>query len=205
MQTLSVKNLRKYQHYTHRNPPWIKLYREFWTDYTLRQLPISTRLLFMGLSSLAMECENQIPSDPKYLSDRLGFKVSPQDISHLISSNLILSNLHEQVASTALAECKQDASIESNGLINGRNYRDEARIILTFLNEKAEKQFRMGEINLTFIEARLKSGVDVQTCKSLIARKVRDWKTDPKMCGYLRPETLFNKTKFETYLAEVSQ
>lgn len=87
---------------------------------------------------------------------------------------------------------------------NGREYRDEARQVLTFLNEKAGKRFREVDVTLGLIEARLRSGVDVQTCKSLIARKVRDWGTDPKMRAFLRPETLFGKTKFESYLAEVS-
>ncbi len=205
MEYLSVTNLTKFQHYKHRNPPWIKLYREFWTDYTLRSLSVNARLLFIGLTSLAMELENKIPNDERYLSDRLGFKIVEKDIYNLISSNLILSNLHVQVASNPLAECLQDASIDTNTLINGRDYQSEAREILEFLNLKTGKQYRMGEINLGFIEARLKSGVDVQTCKSLIARKVRDWTPKPEMVGYLRPETLFNKTKFETYLAEVSQ
>lgn len=86
---------------------------------------------------------------------------------------------------------------------NGRDYRGEAKTVLLFLNEKTGKKFREVEANLSMIEARLKSGVELQACKSLIARKVRDWQTDPKMSAYLRPETLFNKTKFETYLAEV--
>ena len=204
MQYLSVKNLTKYQHYKHRNPPWIKLYREVWTDYTLRQLPVVARLLFLGLSSLAMELENRVPADPRYLSDRLGFKVTLPDISHLLSSNLILSNLEEQVASATLADCKHDASNMSNHVINGRNYREEAKALIDFLNEKTGKSFRVNDTNLEFIMARLRSGVDQQTCKTLIMRKVRDWLPDPKMSHYLRPETLFNKTKFETYLAEVS-
>lgn len=89
-------------------------------------------------------------------------------------------------------------------LLNGRDYRTESKTILAFLNEKTGKQFREVESNLRLIEARLKSGVDVQTCKTLIARKVRDWTPKPEMQPYLRPETLFNQTKFETYLAEVS-
>lgn len=87
---------------------------------------------------------------------------------------------------------------------NGRNYRAEAKLVLQFLNEKTGRHYREVSANLAFIEARLKSGVDVQTCKTLIARKVRDWTPNPEMLPYLRPETLFNKTKFETYLAEVS-
>lgn len=204
MQYLSVKNLTKYQHYKHRNPPWIKLYREVWTDYTLRQLPVVSRLLFLGLSSLAMELENQVPADPKYLTDRLGFKVLDKDISYLLSSNLILSNLEEQIASTELAPCMQPASNGSNTLINGRNYREEAKALIDFLNEKTGKGFRVNDTNLEFIMARLRSGVEAQTCRTLIMRKVRDWLPDPKMSAYLRPETLFNKTKFETYLAEVT-
>lgn len=88
---------------------------------------------------------------------------------------------------------------------NGRNYRDEAKQILAFLNEKSHKGFRENATNLDFIVARLRSGVDLQTCKTLVARKVHDWLADPKMMHYLRPETLFNKTKFETYLAEVTR
>ncbi len=203
MHYLSVKNLSKYQHYKHRNPPWIKLYREVWTDYTLRQLPVVSRLLFLGLSSLAMELDNHVPADAKYLTDRLGFKVTLPDISSLISSNLILSNLEEQVASDVLAACTHDASMKLAST-NGRDYIDESKQVLQFLNEKTTKHFRPVPANLTVIEARLRSGVDVQTCKTLIARKVRDWTPKPEMVGYLRPETLFNKTKFETYLAEVS-
>lgn len=87
---------------------------------------------------------------------------------------------------------------------NGRDYREEAVEVLEFLNQKSGKNFRINQTNLSFIIARLKSGVDVQTCKSLIARKVRDWTPRPDMVGYLRPETLFNQKKFEGYLAEVT-
>lgn len=99
---------------------------------------------------------------------------------------------------------KDNPDLKSNGHATARDYRCESKEVLAFLNLKTGKQFREVEANLSMIEARLKSGVDVQTCKTLIARKVRDWTPKPEMVGYLRPETLFNKTKFETYLAEVS-
>lgn len=87
---------------------------------------------------------------------------------------------------------------------NGRNYREESKTILAFLNEKTGRKFREVEATLKPIEARLRSGAGLQDCKSLIARKVRDWTGDEKMARYLRPETLFNQTKFEGYLAEVT-
>lgn len=87
---------------------------------------------------------------------------------------------------------------------NGRDYRSESKTVLAFLNEKTGKHFREVDANLHLIEARLKSGVEVQVCKTMICRKIRDWTPDPTMAPFLRPETLFNKTKFETYLAQIT-
>ena len=77
--------------------------------------------------------------------------------------------------------------------------------VLSFLNEKAEKNFRPVPANLEFIMARLKTGVTVQDCKSIIAMKRRQWINDPERKVYLRPETLFNATKFESYLGELAK
>lgn len=115
MQYLSVCNLGKYQHYKQRNPPWVKMYREVWTDYTLRACSVSERLLFLGLTTLGMELKNEIPNDPKYLTARLGFAITTHMISHLLSFNLLSSNLDYHVASTehastALASRKHVAS-----------------------------------------------------------------------------------------------
>jgi uncharacterized phage protein (TIGR02220 family) len=80
--------------------------------------------------------------------------------------------------------------------------REKALLVLNFLNEKAKKAFRPVEANLSLIEARLKDGVTVQTCRTLICRKVRDW-ADTEQAKYLRPETLFNRTKCEQYIGEI--
>lgn len=81
----------------------------------------------------------------------------------------------------------------------------EAIAILNFLNEKSGKNYRPVDVNLNFIIARLKSGATFQQCKSVIAKKRRDWIGDENMAKYLRPATLFNKTKFEQYLGELIQ
>ncbi|MGH7251299.1 MAG: conserved phage C-terminal domain-containing protein [Nitrospiraceae bacterium] len=105
---------------------------------------------------------------------------------------------------------KGEAEKDSEGGEAERNFKTEAAMVLQFLNEKTGRAFRPKEgsgrlsVHMEFIMARLKSGVDVQTCKSLIARKVREWKGDPKTEKWLSPETLFNRTKFEKYLAEVT-
>ena len=92
------------------------------------------------------------------------------------------------------------SSSESSGR---KELRENALLVLQFLNEKTGGHYRMVDTNLRLVEARLRSGVDVQTCKSVIAKKVRQWRDDAKMRDYLRPATLFNATKFEQYLGEL--
>ena len=82
---------------------------------------------------------------------------------------------------------------------------DRASAILSFLNEKTGRRYRDVAVNLTFIVARLKSGVTADQCRQVIARKCRDWIGDAVMEPYLRPATLFNATKFEQYLGELGQ
>ena len=91
---------------------------------------------------------------------------------------------------------------------NGQAYTSQATEVLNFLNQKANRNYRGQDqngkptVNLKLIIDRLKTGATVQDCKTLIARKHRDWATDDKMRQYLRPATLFNATKFEQYLGE---
>jgi uncharacterized phage protein (TIGR02220 family) len=80
--------------------------------------------------------------------------------------------------------------------------KSDAVSVLEFLNEKTGKAFRPVDSNLKLIAARLKSGASVQDCFTVIARKNREWGSDPKMAQYLRPATLFSATNFEQYLGE---
>lgn len=69
--------------------------------------------------------------------------------------------------------------------------------VLDYLNEKAGTKYRPVESNLKFIRARLKD-YSVADLKAVVDRQVAKWK-GTSMQMYLRPETLFNATKFETY------
>lgn len=71
--------------------------------------------------------------------------------------------------------------------------------ILQYLNQKANKNFKTVENNLTRIRARLKDGFTKEDFKIVIDKKVKEWLLDKKMNTYLRPETLFGN-KFESYL-----
>lgn len=81
-------------------------------------------------------------------------------------------------------------------------YHDDTQTVLQFLNEASGKQFREVEANLTIISARLnEDGVDLEGVKKMILHRCSLWKNDPKMREYLRPETLFRKSKFDSYYA----
>ena len=88
---LSVKNLPKYQHYKKRNPPWVKLHRNFWMDDKIDALTVPERLFFLGCLTIASEHDNRFKNDPRYLSKRLGFPVSSKMIEKLLSLTLLCS------------------------------------------------------------------------------------------------------------------
>lgn len=73
-------------------------------------------------------------------------------------------------------------------------------VIIDYLNEKCGTSFRpQTKKTQQLIKARMNEGYGVNDFKSVIDRKASDWKNDPKMSQYLRPETLFGN-KFESYL-----
>ena len=78
-----------------------------------------------------------------------------------------------------------------------------ARSLLAFLNEKTGRNYQPVKVNLDMISARLKEGATERQCRLVILRKFHDWGTDEKMQEYLRPATLFNRTKFAQYIGEI--
>jgi uncharacterized phage protein (TIGR02220 family) len=77
--------------------------------------------------------------------------------------------------------------------------------IINYLNDVAGKNFRpTTKKTKNLIKARWNEGFRFEDFKTVIDNKVKDWKQDPHMNKYLRPETLFG-TKFESYLNENSK
>ena len=108
----------------------------------------------------------------------------------------------------SLRDGSPPAGAGSRAALNG--FAAEAKEVLAFLEAKTGRRFRAvtakGDptTSAKFIQARLRDGATVQDCRSVIARKWQAWRGDPKMAPYLRPETLFNATKWESYLSECS-
>lgn len=79
--------------------------------------------------------------------------------------------------------------------------RDLRKDIISYLNKKTNKHYRPNS-NKTkaLINARFNEGFkDLDDFKKVIDTKTAEWKDDPKMEKFLRPETLFGN-KFEGYL-----
>ncbi|MDC6079173.1 conserved phage C-terminal domain-containing protein [Limosilactobacillus fermentum] len=73
---------------------------------------------------------------------------------------------------------------------------------MSYLNQQAGTSYRASsKATQRFVHARLKENYTVDDCKKVIDIKVANWKDDPKMRKYLRPQTLFSN-KFEGYLNE---
>lgn len=101
------------------------------------------------------------------------------------------------------ASTSASTSKESKAMSGKPDLKPPAIEILDFLNLKAHKAYRPTDSNLGFIMARLREGATAGDCKQVIAKKVREWGTDEKMEPYLRPATLFNRTKFDQYVGEL--
>jgi len=80
-----------------------------------------------------------------------------------------------------------------------RQERKMAQEIIDYLNNESGTSFSLKGNNMELISARLKEGFLFDDFKIVIDKKVKDWKgTD--WVKYLRPSTLFSKSKFENYL-----
>jgi uncharacterized phage protein (TIGR02220 family) len=74
--------------------------------------------------------------------------------------------------------------------------------VISYLNEKAGTTFESsGEKNAELILARYKEGHTISDFHVVIDRKTKQW-LGTEQQKYLRPLTLFSKTKFENYLNE---
>ena len=64
---VSVKDLDKFQHYTHRNPPWVKLHYALLDDPAFLALNEVQQCRYIKLIMLASRQMNCISTDPEYL------------------------------------------------------------------------------------------------------------------------------------------
>ncbi len=107
MRIFAIKNYERFQHYSERKPPWIKLYYDLLQDRDFYRLSVPNKYVLIGLFLIASRCENRIPDDPDWIAHQLGVAGKSIDWDALLASGFLVC---VQDASPALAERLQDAS-----------------------------------------------------------------------------------------------
>lgn len=146
-----------------------------------------------------------------------------------ISLYVLMQLIYEGYNDWKSTPCDAFHILENQGyikILNLEEYEFEPRDKLIQLFEKSEKNTEAIEIlnylnlkikskaptkrgfdirsksNLKFVNARLKSGYTKEDLTRVIDKKFKDWwGTSYQM--FIRPETLFNETKFQGYINEV--
>lgn len=109
MALLKVKNWRSHQHYKDRNPPWIKIETNTFSNYDFSRLQDASKLLAVCIWTIAARTnDGTLPDDFEYIKKQccLGQLVKEEHLKELITQGFIERD------STALAECKQSACLE---------------------------------------------------------------------------------------------
>ena len=75
--------------------------------------------------------------------------------------------------------------------------------VIEFFNSHCGKNVRNTDANIQLIKTRLDEGYTSEDCINVIKLKYKEWKDDKMMSKYLRLSTLFNKTKFNAYFADI--
>lgn len=118
-----------------------------------------------------------------------------QQVANPTSSEQEINALKDTIKSLKKEiEMLKDKNIYSQG--------EQVNEIVEYLNEVLGTEYKpTSKKTKDLINARLKEGFTVEDFKTVIYKKAKQWIGDPKMCKYLRPETLFSN-KFEGYLNE---
>ncbi len=209
MGKLSVKNWTEYQHYKANKPAWVKWYRDITNDLGWLAMPDAGKLLFPYMLLVAAENNNEIPDDATLIATRLRLKnkIVQEGMSSLLDSGFLYI-MHDDASISGCSidsEClrREETEKRREETDRRRDARTAARRVLEFLNERAGRNYKVIDANISPIVARMKEGATEDECFMIVGRKALEWESDEKMCKYLRPATLFNKTKFWQYHGEI--
>lgn len=121
---------------------------------------------------------------------------------HLENQDLELQDLENQVQLNIDKQNTKELNKEEE--ISGEETSPEPnQEIIDILNEKTKSKYKYTtKSTQRLINARLNEKFTVDDFKIVIAKKAREWVKDPVMHKYLRPETLFSASHFESYLNE---
>ena len=130
-----VRNWKKFQHYTDRNPPWIKLHFELLASEDWVMLDDASRVLAVACMLIASRNQGQVPNKPDYIK-RVAYLNKPTNFIPLIECGFLEIPLAD--ASTLLAGCKRmqaDARPETESETESESEKKESSLRSGFLDE----------------------------------------------------------------------
>lgn len=89
MKYFAVKGYRDFQHYSERNPPWIKLYYRLIGDLDFKRLTEVQQIHLVLIWLIASRLDNRIPYDEAYVRAAIGAK-RRVDLKALVDSGFLL-------------------------------------------------------------------------------------------------------------------
>lgn len=199
------------------SPPWIKLHRKLMTCSKWASLSDSEKGQLISIWIVAADKNGEIPSDPVLLMKICMLDNKP-NISKFIELGLMSTTCqppdnHKKIScqpSDAPEESREEEKRVEKSRVETEERRadmsgkpnDIALEILGYLNNKCGKKFQPVKSNINLINQRLKEGYSKDDCLWVIDEKTNEWLNDSKFNKYLRPATLFNAEKFNSYIGE---
>lgn len=211
MEYLKIRNWARWQSYRSDRglPPWIKVHRQIIRNFEWISLTDAQKGQLVSIWILAADRDGEIPSDPRMLKVICHMEFEPDlelfKLLGFIESDASVTSECRQGDVKATPTCGMgDASEECQRKVSEGQISCER--ILSHLNSKTGKNFATtgprAAASADLIKARLKQGFTEQECIAVIDAKVREW-TGTDWAKFLRPSTLFNKTKFEGYVGDI--
>lgn len=208
-----VKNWDNFQHYKDRNPPWIKLHNHLLDNYEFECLPDASKAHLLCIWMLASRTQNKMPMDPRWIKRKIGAS-SDVDLDVLIKYGFIeaergLQSVERDASNSLVSEEKrrdrEEAEAETEDIAPEAeaaplSVKPDVASVIEHLNSVTGSKYKAStKSHSENISARL-NDYTVDDLKAVIDCKFADWGKDPKMAGYLRPQTLFSAGKFDGYL-----
>lgn len=158
MAYIEITEWDRFQHYKHRNPPWIKLYSKLLDDDEFDCLPDDSKLLFFCLILFASRKKNHINLNFKWLQKKLPIrkKITNGTLQPLVDAGFISCYKND---SKVIAECKQNALPEKSRVETEKRREEQMSLF-----DEARKLFKGTKLGL-------------ETEYENFHKKHADWKT----------------------------
>lgn len=204
-----IANWSSYQHYKHRNPPWIRLYQALLTSPCWVSSNDASRVLMVACMLLA--CRNEagggtFDGDPVYVK-RVCYLNSKPNFKPLVDCGFLIPLADcKHDASTMRAGCysESDSSETDNSEVQKQSARDRARVmaqeVLAYLNKKTGRTLSNYE---NIMKCIVREKATVADCKKVIDFKWGEWKgTD--QAKFMNAVTPWRPKHFKDYLDEAN-